>query len=130
MSKIASSFTHSSYQHHLPYRSIIAIGILALFGSLMVPPMWKQSTMEQSVKYVEIPSGRENVKRYEATQHSSGDPISILSWMTIVSSNSSVGIQAASDLSDIIVLPLLMHRYCLKHRVHHGNQVLKTSLSL
>lgn len=55
-----------------------------------------------AINYVEVPSGRGDVKRYAATQRSSGDPISIRSWMASVSSDSPEGAKAASDLTDII----------------------------
>eukprot|EP00584_Thalassiosira_punctigera_P012100 CAMPEP_0172557862 /NCGR_PEP_ID=MMETSP1067-20121228/75811_1 /TAXON_ID=265564 ORGANISM="Thalassiosira punctigera, Strain Tpunct2005C2" /NCGR_SAMPLE_ID=MMETSP1067 /ASSEMBLY_ACC=CAM_ASM_000444 /LENGTH=190 /DNA_ID=CAMNT_0013347067 /DNA_START=104 /DNA_END=672 /DNA_ORIENTATION=+ len=59
-------------------------------------------TMPQ-VKYVETSSGREDIKRYHAVQNSTGaDPISIRTWMDLVSSKSPEGIRAASDLSAII----------------------------
>jgi len=57
------------------------------------------------VNYYEESSGRDDVKRYAATKNAQGEPqllMTIQSWMTMVSSNSTEGIQAASDLSDII----------------------------
>lgn len=51
----------------------------------------------EKIKYIEIPSGREDVKRYSTEQ-----PISIHDWMSLVSTSSPLGVQAAVDLSDII----------------------------
>eukprot|EP00571_Detonula_confervacea_P002469 CAMPEP_0172317260 /NCGR_PEP_ID=MMETSP1058-20130122/31063_1 /TAXON_ID=83371 /ORGANISM="Detonula confervacea, Strain CCMP 353" /LENGTH=262 /DNA_ID=CAMNT_0013031775 /DNA_START=39 /DNA_END=824 /DNA_ORIENTATION=+ len=114
----ASSFSFSSRsQQHLRYRSHIAAALLfALVVSLPFSRKWMREkgatnrlqnseirqTMEQTVKYVKVPSGRGNVKRYAAQNSTTEEPISIQSWMTMVSSNSDVGIQAASDLSSTI----------------------------
>ena len=58
-------------------------------------------------KFVEVPSGREDVKRYaavdgSATNEHTNRPVSIKTWMTAVSSDSPQGIQAALDLTNII----------------------------
>ena len=56
------------------------------------------------VEYVEVPSGREDAKRYIAIQNNSlsKTPISIQEWMTLVSSHTPNGNLAASDLSNVI----------------------------
>lgn len=126
--KGASSFSFSfRSQQHLCYRVLITAALLfALTVSLPLTREWmrekratnlaqtsvseiSQTIMEQtstSVKYVKIASGRGNVKRYAAqiqvATSTTEEPISIQSWMTMVASNSAVGIQAASDLSSII----------------------------
>ena len=51
----------------------------------------------KQVKYIEISSGREDVKRYSTEQ-----PLSIHDWMSLVSTSSPLGIEAAVDLSNII----------------------------
>ena len=58
--------------------------------------------MEQTVKYTEVPSNRSDVKRYKAMYQSTNEPISIQSWMTLVSSNTPSGIHASTNLSNII----------------------------
>jgi len=73
------------------------------------PPTPSNDTpTKMQVNYIEVPSGRSDVKRYHATLNStttsstSDQPISIRKWMSLVSSNSTEGIRAASDLSKII----------------------------
>lgn len=65
-----------------------------------------QSMTTSSVTYEEVPSGREDVRRFAAVQittpSSSKEPLSIHAWMALVASNSNKGIEAASKLSDII----------------------------
>ena len=51
----------------------------------------------KQIKYIEVPSGREDVKRYSTEQ-----PITIHDWMSLVSISSPLGIEAAADLTDII----------------------------
>lgn len=106
-------------RQRIPYCHIFAAAlVVAMLGSLKFPQKiftrkkeaagQTKRTMQQpiedaSVKYVEVPSGRGDVKRYAAVQNfPEQKPISIQSWMTLVSSNSSVGIQATDDLSTII----------------------------
>ena len=52
----------------------------------------------KQIKYIEVPSGREDVKRYSTEQ-----PITIHDWMSLVSTSSPLGIEAAADLTDIIL---------------------------
>ena len=59
------------------------------------------STKMSTVTYMEVPSGRYDVKRFVAMS-TSNESMSIKSWMSLVSSKSTGGITAAMDLSDII----------------------------
>jgi hypothetical protein len=66
------------------------------------------------IKYVEIPSGRDDVKRYAAMVWSKQlsdnrqittndyEPVTIRTWMTIVYSGTDIGNRASSQLSEII----------------------------
>jgi hypothetical protein len=66
------------------------------------------------IKYVEIPSGRDDVKRYAAMVRSKQlsdnrqvttndyEPVTIRTWMTIVYSGTDIGNRASSQLSEII----------------------------
>lgn len=56
-----------------------------------------------SVKYVPVPSGRDDVRRYAAVQDSTDESVSIQEWMTMVSTDSPAGVRAASELCAIIV---------------------------
>ena len=110
----AITSSHRSKSNYNRYRSSLLFGvgasliliILAIIGAL--PSLWKKKestsnhkrsrqdntaeAMEQAITYVEVPSNRSDVKRYKATYHSTNEPISIQSWMTLVSSNYSSGI--------------------------------------
>jgi len=92
--------------HPSPSTIVRSLLVLTFIGFCLFPvPVSDASdecTAEQRVKYVKVASGRKNVKRYVAKLYPSGDPISIRSWMTIVSSNSTLGMKAASDLSSLI----------------------------
>jgi hypothetical protein len=55
-----------------------------------------------SVKYISVPSGREDVLRFAAIADLTDESISIQEWLTMVSTNSLKGMRAASDLSAII----------------------------
>ena len=119
----AITSSHRSKSHYYRYRSSLVgvcasliLIILAIIGAL--PSLWKKKestsnhkrsrqdntaeAMEQTITYVEVPSNRSDVKRYKATYHSTNEPISIQSWMTLVSSNTPSGIQASTILSNII----------------------------
>ena len=59
------------------------------------------TTIMTAISYREVPSGRQDVRRFIATS-STKEPISIKSWMDLVASKSEQGIKAARDLSNII----------------------------
>ena len=127
MSKKVFAITshRSNKSQYNRYRSLLVgsliLIILAIIGSLRPSPsQWKKidkesilnhkrsrhdstaEAMEQTVKYTEVPSNRSDVKRYKAMYQSTNEPISIQSWMTLVSSNTPSGIQASTNLSNII----------------------------
>jgi len=66
------------------------------------------------INYVEVDSGRDDVKRYAAVikskqpsssnndENNNYDPVTIRAWMTIVYSGSPIGNQAAAELSNVI----------------------------
>ncbi|KAL7452056.1 hypothetical protein ACHAWC_003800 [Mediolabrus comicus] len=67
------------------------------------------------IKYIEVPSGRDDVKRYAAMVRSKQlssdnrqvttndyEPVTIRTWMTIVYSGTDIGNRASSQLSEII----------------------------
>ena len=92
---------------------LLALASLVVLIIASLSAASKSSTLAESkssvtemplVTYQEIPSGRPDVRRFKAlfSTSNSEEPISIKSWMESVASKSPQGIQAASDLSDII----------------------------
>ncbi|KAL7508333.1 hypothetical protein ACHAXN_005412 [Cyclotella atomus] len=55
-----------------------------------------------TISYQQVPSNRPDVLRFTAISSSTLNPISISSWMNLVSSQSEKGIRASMDLSSII----------------------------
>ena len=102
-----------SSRSHPFRRSLFVVGILIiLLVEIIGTRLWKSNSSKgttsyqhksfisinmKQVKYIEVPSGREDVKRYSTEQ-----PITIHDWMSLVSTSSPLGVEAAADLSDII----------------------------
>lgn len=122
MVMIISTKTYPPHPYH-PYRSyiVVAVAIVAVVLAIIVSQSSSNkdtsSLMDSSsistfhtnktaghipsIKYVEKQSGRTDVKRYAAV-HNTNEPVSTQSWMSLVHSDSTVGLQAASALSKII----------------------------
>lgn len=92
-------------QHIIASLILLAIASLMFFkkSSPLDEPSESTNTITKmsAVAYMEVPSGRDDVKRFVAMSTSS-KAMSIKSWMTLVSSNTTLGITAAMDLSNII----------------------------
>ncbi len=128
MAKVAISSSPSRIRRHPP-RHLLLNAIILLLPVLTIPgalSWWRRrqrgvlptsilsTTMKDeivqdgrhqhvsehySVKYISVPSGREDVQRFAAIADSTDESISIQEWLTLVSTNS---LSAASDLSATI----------------------------
>lgn len=63
---------------------------------------FRHGSEQHSVKYIQVPSGRDDVQRYAAIDDSTDESISIREWLKMVYTDSPPGRRAASDLSTII----------------------------
>ncbi|KAL3801355.1 hypothetical protein HJC23_006965 [Cyclotella cryptica] len=94
---------------------LLALASLSLFVVTVLAFVFKSPTSKPTsgvkrsavimptVTYREVPSGREDVRRFTALSSSvSQEPMSVRSWMTLVASKSDQGVKAAMDLSEII----------------------------
>jgi hypothetical protein len=69
--------------------------------SITNPTFTNVMSIQSTVTYQEVPSGRQNVRRFMAVS-SVNEPLSIKSWMTLIASQSESGIKTAMDLSTVI----------------------------
>ena len=113
--KVAAPFSHPQEKpspHALLSATLFAIlGLLVFSRSARresteaTDPKRVMQTAKADIQYREVPSGREDVKRYAAVGRTSEEPITVRAWMTAVGSNSSAGARAASDLSAVLSSP-------------------------
>lgn len=95
---------------HLPSRNssmqkmdqIKAANTMGENDNMQQQQQYRHGSEQHSVKYIQVPSGRDYVQRYAARDSATDESISIREWLKMVYTDSPPGRRAASDLSTII----------------------------